>query len=547
MIIKAVTIENFKGIREPVRVEFKPITLLFGPNSAGKSTIVQALHYAREILERQNADADLTLQGGQFVDLGGFENLVHGHDKSQPVVLRFDLDLSNEDLPEYHAANRPGKIHSLRERQLQEWNLSQQVTSAWVEMMIVWSEWRNAPFVAQYEVGINGEFFAQICSAADTRRVWVPAINFQHSLFSSDEPDSSIRNEDEPPSSKLELLYEIVTTAKQTHFMDQENNTLINRLELDLEQPSAIPVWGRALRIDESSLQDLSVHGDEADSIYDEFTSYLNQLIVGPGELLREALQQFRYLGPIRETPPRNHTPLRSDDESRWSSGLAAWDLLYKASPSFFKDVSEWLHREDRLDSGYSLKMLKYKKLDIDSPLFTTLASGNLLEEEENIAKYISQLCEERQLVLIDEQRRLEVMPQDIGIGISQILPVVVAALDAKATMIAVEQPELHIHPKLQVSLGDLFISQIQNSDKSFLIETHSEHLLLRLLRRIRETNDDELPPGKSPLSPEELGINYIEQTAGILFVRQLMVSQDGDSIGEWPKGFFEERARELF
>ncbi len=35
MIIKALTIENFKGIREPVRVEFKPITLLFGPNSAG--------------------------------------------------------------------------------------------------------------------------------------------------------------------------------------------------------------------------------------------------------------------------------------------------------------------------------------------------------------------------------------------------------------------------------------------------------------------------------------------------------------------------------
>jgi AAA15 family ATPase/GTPase len=59
MIIKALTIENFKGIREPVRVEFKPITLLYGPNSAGKSTIVQAIHYAREVLDRNNLDADI--------------------------------------------------------------------------------------------------------------------------------------------------------------------------------------------------------------------------------------------------------------------------------------------------------------------------------------------------------------------------------------------------------------------------------------------------------------------------------------------------------
>jgi AAA15 family ATPase/GTPase len=58
MIIKALTIENFKGISNPVRVEFKPITLLFGPNSAGKSTIVQALHYAREVLVRQIDKSD---------------------------------------------------------------------------------------------------------------------------------------------------------------------------------------------------------------------------------------------------------------------------------------------------------------------------------------------------------------------------------------------------------------------------------------------------------------------------------------------------------
>jgi hypothetical protein len=45
-------------------IDLKPITLLFGPNSAGKSTILQSLHYLREILERRNADPDQTIAGG---------------------------------------------------------------------------------------------------------------------------------------------------------------------------------------------------------------------------------------------------------------------------------------------------------------------------------------------------------------------------------------------------------------------------------------------------------------------------------------------------
>ena len=95
MTITAITIENFKGIKEPVRVELKPITLLFGPNSAGKSTIVQALHYALEIFERQNLNPDRTLLGGSSVDLGGFESLVHQHDLTLPVTLRFDINPYN--------------------------------------------------------------------------------------------------------------------------------------------------------------------------------------------------------------------------------------------------------------------------------------------------------------------------------------------------------------------------------------------------------------------------------------------------------------------
>ncbi len=78
MRLTRMEIANFKGIGSRQGIELRPITLLFGPNSVGKSTILQALHYLREILERGNVDPDFTIAGG-LLDLGGFATLVHNH------------------------------------------------------------------------------------------------------------------------------------------------------------------------------------------------------------------------------------------------------------------------------------------------------------------------------------------------------------------------------------------------------------------------------------------------------------------------------------
>ena len=88
MLVTAITIENFKGISKPIKIDFKPITLLFGANSSGKSTIVQALHYAREIIERGNIDPGLTILGGSALDLGGFASLVHNRNLDLSISFR---------------------------------------------------------------------------------------------------------------------------------------------------------------------------------------------------------------------------------------------------------------------------------------------------------------------------------------------------------------------------------------------------------------------------------------------------------------------------
>ena len=76
MIIKAITIENFKSIKKPVRIELRPITLLYGANSVGKSSIIQALHYASELFCRNNLNADSSIAGGDVVRLSiGIEHV----------------------------------------------------------------------------------------------------------------------------------------------------------------------------------------------------------------------------------------------------------------------------------------------------------------------------------------------------------------------------------------------------------------------------------------------------------------------------------------
>jgi predicted ATPase len=60
-MITAITLENVKGVSEPVTIPLRPLTIMFGKNSAGKSTVIQAIHYARKIFERNNINADRTV------------------------------------------------------------------------------------------------------------------------------------------------------------------------------------------------------------------------------------------------------------------------------------------------------------------------------------------------------------------------------------------------------------------------------------------------------------------------------------------------------
>ena len=546
MPISSITIENFKGIKEPIRVDFKPITLLFGPNSAGKSTIVQALHYALEIFERNNLDPDRTSIGGNVVDLGGFETLVYNHDVSKSIRLKIELDLQDEDLPQYIDGYEDIGLSQFSDKQIEK--ISMCATSAAIEVSVKWSRQLSRPVLFQYKVEINGAHLATIETTDDGKQVFLSKINPLNPVFleniSPDEAQGIIKRyfaEESAGEDEFEKLGPILP-ALMTNFKMEKGIAGLTQPIGIAGAGTAMPQWGKAL----------DFHGpiwaDDTDRIDEgNLLMCLSALIVGPGELVRDGLKKMCYIGPMREIPPRNFTPEKSPDPSRWSSGLKGWDILYTAEKWFIEQLNRWLNQEDRLNAGYTIEVKRFREIGEDDPISILINEGVGLEEMDMIQTRMSEIPIKSRVSIRDEKTGIELMPQDVGIGISQTLPVIIGALHIKEGILAIEQPELHIHPALQVSLGDLFISRSRESQVCFLIETHSEHLMLRFLRRIRETDEGDLPPGKDPLRPDQLAVYYVEQGGTGVSVSPIRISEDGEFIDHWPKGFFSERAEELF
>jgi len=570
MVITAITLENFKGIKGPCRIKLRPLTMLFGANSAGKSSVVQALHYAREIFMRQNTDPDKTLLGGSM-DLGGFSNMVYKHDQSLPIKITFDLDLTLDPLPDYYDENasnrREWEQHELREAVGRAKSASVVITIELVD------DNRLSPFaghaaVTEYAVFVNGEDLAsfRLIPGDEQVRMYMNPLN---SVFWND------------PTDRLPLVQALAEKAMDPmgfDWSDLDEGAFLKYIsfyESDVERDekfrlncdprlslikgpivsniaSAFPVWERMLTFDgffEFHFEGYD-YDEEGREEYDISPSLvigcLTSLVTGPGEMVRNDLERMCYLGPIREVPQRNNVEVKSPDASRWANGLAAWDALYSQGDELIKKTNHWLAGDKRLDSGYRVELEEFRRINENGRLMAAIKSGRSLDDYPEELKNILRQGPEKRLYLVEETKNIEVLPQDIGVGISQVVPVVVGSLVADMTIFAVEQPELHTHPRLQIGMGDLFIEVATRKGNCFIIETHSEHLMLRIMKRIRETAEDDLPPGIAGITPDLVAVYYVEsQEDGTVF-NHIRIDDDGSFRDRWPHGFFEERDDEL-
>ncbi len=558
MRITAIELENFKGISDRVRVELKPITLLFGANSAGKSTILHALLYLHDLIGKGHAHAgELTLSPGH--DLGGFKNVVHRNDTKREIVLRLELDLDGAylDMPEYlpgyadmdfdwgsPSSARP-EAESLVLRLAQDINA--QMSSAAIEITVAWSEGYRLAWVRCYSVEINGNLFGRMQAAVDASEAAITHINFEHPLLQSSEHEQWLDDfgRHYPPeegNSRTEFeekLRDMVSGGSE--YAGKRDITLAV-----LTKHSALPEVGAFLRLGLVDRCGEAALNEEI--VRNMFIGMLSQAFVCPLEMALREISGLRYLGPLRTIPPRDFEPSSLQDPARWSDGMAAWEVLLKSDDSLINEVNDWMAKPDKLASGCGIERTSVREV-------SATHINWLLQQEDPSASVdwwgvmaeLVKTPEHQRISLIDTNSNTRLQPLDVGVGISQVLPVVVAALEPSASLVCIEQPELHIHPAIQVGLGDLFIEGALKKGTQFLIETHSEHLILRLLRRVRETTDGDLPPGLPEVKPEHIGVLYVDNSEGGMRITQLPIDETGEFTVRWPKGFFVERGEELF
>ncbi|MBI3867058.1 MAG: AAA family ATPase [Verrucomicrobia bacterium] len=589
--ITSVTIENFKGIGAPVTIPLRPITLLFGANSAGKSTMIQAFHYAREILERDNANADVPAAGGNAIDLGGFHNMVHKHDLTRNIRIGFEITPDDDGLPDlaevegvdfegdrsYWNAQFSKRLAAevvewmkqnkgpatewdykqgseLFERSQSEANLirssrpnaNRVMRTVGLQLSIAWDGQRMRPWVNSARYLLNGQSLLVISQEQIHGLVAIGEMDAKHpALVELLNPIAEGDDNDRAGSAERDLsaFFELRSDARGWVVLREQTRVLPQLSRLN---PLGLPL----------------TH-EEGSTARDFFiATIVNQIILGTTTLLKRELARFRYVGPIRERPARDHKAPAVIEEARWADGSAAWDLIVQSydpvaqrGNAFVQELSLWTSGTDKLDLGYALDVHAQRRIPVDSMLMANLKLLRDNYEERDQEFYQKAIWPALQntetqaaLRFSDLANQVQVGPSDIGVGVIQVVPVVAASLAADKRIVALEQPELHLHPSAQAKLGDLFISQIKR-EKLFLLETHSELLILRLLKRIRQTTDNELPGGELALKPEDLGVLYVERSAEGARITILELDQQGEFLGRWPgqNGFFEERAKELF
>ena len=566
--LQALSVGNFKAFADTQRIPLKPITLIFGPNSAGKSSFIHSLalaheaQFGREKRSLARLDVHHTDVGGSAIDLGGFRQYVHRGQLSKRV--------------EWGAELRVSALAADKNKHLADLLASVETVAVNISLGIELDDQDQprigaAPRVEAIEVTVDGVELLRMSSRRSDGQgssLRLDRIDSDHLVFRQ----------------ILKVIVEWGTTAEEMRDEDFESAneaiaSLLPDLLIRVDQffPTAVdlPKAEGAELSPAGKLIPVS-KGNRKEGIAQAVRFYLprtlNDLIKGLADVLSAELKQLQYLGPLRSFPPRHLAFAEHEDANWYAGGGYAWDVV-RRDGAVREAVNGWLG-SDKLKTPYKLVVrslvaadqlkdplaggLEAIADDEDAMFLGTVDQDGLVMNHyppredsrpffqdvdasaEVLAKAVesSDIDRIRELVLVDQRTSTVVTHRDVGIGISQVLPVLVMAYGSQGKLLAMEQPEIHLHPALQAELADVFIEAALGPRKNtFILETHSEHLILRLMRRIRE--------GK--VSSDDIGVVFVEPLARGSRFLDLRIDDEGEFIDEWPGGFFEESFNEKF
>jgi hypothetical protein len=545
---------NFKAFGETQTLPVRPITLVFGANSTGKSSIIHALLLARHALDGGDLDATETSIGGKAVDLGGFRQYVYRRESARRVELAATLqadELSSETKKRLGGARTVTVSVQIGLSQEEGFRLQRGVDKQGNRILAKVPSGElvptGVPFVQSFELLADGRSLFRMSRRSD-------------GLLRMD------RLETEHPAFRA-TLEAIVLSSTTTEALSEQDWVALNASISELVPQIA----ARARGLLPEGLAETGFTASSGSSIVPVaagdrqaalgaalrtfFPRLLDELIRGTRQAFASILSHLQYLGPYRSFPPRFFSGMQSTEPDWFAGGGDAWNTLL-TNERVRKDVNRWLGSEF-MQTRYELQVRSYANIEqVEYPIMELLEPMEPSDEESEveprdlhlIADLLrgSPIDKREDLVLVDLRTNTPVSHRDVGFGVSQVLPVLVRAFASEGSIQAMEQPEIHLHPALQAEIGDVFLRSALEHGNTFLLETHSEHLILRIMRRMRETWNKTLPKDLPPVVPADVSILYVEPGPNGAVVREMPLNERGELVKAWPGGFFEEGLREV-
>lgn len=439
-MLKSLRIQNFKGWKDTGTIRMAPISLFFGANSSGKSSIGQFLMMLKQTVESPDRKA-VFYPGGKnsAVQLGSYQEMVFHRDPENMIVFDYRWTLSS-----------PLKIKD--------------------------------PLSDKVFTGESVEFQAEV-GLSDKDQHTLNVERFTYRFLTKDEEESFRVGLDKQPDKKAEYK----ATAEKYNLIRQKGRP-----------------WSFKGTVRFYGFPDEMV-------AYHQNADFVQDLTLTHEKLFRS----LSYLGPLRTKAERLYSWTGIEPESVGYAGENTVAAILAA-------------RNRKISLGYKRTAKPFEEI-----IALKLKEMSLIEEFR-----VNPISEQRQEYEVKVRTKGStdwVDLPDVGFGVSQVLPVLVQCFYAPpGSIILMEQPEIHLHPNAQSALADVMIDVINSKENGadrniqLVIETHSEHFLRRLQRRIAE---DSVPQEK--VSAYFANISKTPAT-----LEPLQIDIFGN-IQNWPENFF--------
>ena len=519
LLLSEMSLTNFKAFGSQVQTApMSNITLIYGPNSGGKSSIIQALLLLKQSGRDQSRSSTVNPRG-DYVDLAGFRSMVHRHDIEREIGINLCMNAGfvpfQEEVPNVRIDMSFVDDEDLPTLYNVRYQMTQQ-NAAPVDIRLV-NTLQPGSAVNNSQSPDPSTFRWTESHAESSIRSYVEfacrnAVRFDRyrrlSQGSGGETDAQIDIVSVIPSD--ELLSNLKTATFQ-------NGYLLSFL------PFLVGIGG-SNNVAKVYLADGSEH--EVDFLQDDYRLGLQ----GITHALMVMAQEIAPLGSLLDEPRRYYSGAIGDYSSVGMRGEHTFDMLAR-NTALQTEVNYWM---SQFGIPYRLGIIR----DVGIEHYAGAGAINIV-------------------TLVDERTQTTLTLSDVGFGISQILPVIVEGLAGTSQIICVDQPEVHLHPKLQAEITELMIATRQHDHKSckihrhdccvgdsaceaihkqWIVETHSELLVRRIQSHIAE----------GTLTADEVSVLYVQPTEEGSQIIKLDIDQAGEFIDDWPAGFFDESTEEI-